>query len=30
MKKMIVALVSMAVIAGIAITTVCMPESRFE
>ena len=29
MKKMIVTIVSIAAIAGIAITAVCMPENRF-
>lgn len=30
MKKVIMVIVSVAVIAGIAITAVCMPEDRFE
>lgn len=30
MKKMIIAIVGMATIAGIAITAVCMPENRFQ
>ena len=29
MKKMIFVIVSLAAIAGIAITAVCMPEDRF-
>jgi hypothetical protein len=29
MKKMILVIVSVAAIAGIVITTVCMPEDRF-
>lgn len=29
MKKMIMIIVSVAAIAGIAITAVCMPEERF-
>jgi hypothetical protein len=30
MKKMIIVIVSLAAIAGIVITTVCMPEDRME
>ena len=30
MKKMIMIIVALAAVAGIAITTVCMPEDRFE
>jgi len=30
MKKMIMVVVAIAAIAGIVITTVCMPEDRFE
>lgn len=30
MKKMIMVIVSLAAIAGIMITTVCMPEDRFD
>lgn len=30
MKKMILAIVAVAAIAGVAITSVCMPEDRFE
>lgn len=30
MKKVIMIVVSVAAIAGIAITAVCMPEDRFE
>ena len=30
MKKMIMVIVAMAAIAGIMITTVCMPEDRFD
>lgn len=30
MKKMVLVIVSVALIAGIAITSVCVPEDRFE
>lgn len=30
MKKMVMVIVSVAVIAGIAITAVCMPQNRFD
>lgn len=30
MKKVIMVILSVAAIAGIAITAVCMPEDRFE
>lgn len=30
MKKMVMVIVALAAIAGITITTVCMPDSRFD